>query len=230
MPVLGEGRSKQLGTRVRTSALRLSAALPQTSGTTRGAAVTHFKAKVQCHTEVCGAKFTRWSTPKWKTYYKRQRVLETSISWYQTSAVGQVTGLVTLRAACWGHLMEISSIHAECDGCSSDRQRHVGLSRPSKRPLGAVPPASSPRKRCSRKSRAVSPPFELLWSITWGKKPCWSVHQVVHSDMRVFHWHRSNTKSSVTFHHSTGVSNKGIKCVFSLAQQHFLITAAPANS
>lgn len=79
-PVLREGRNKQLGTRVRTGAPRMSAALLHPSGTAHGVAIIHFKAKMECHTKVCGVKFTSWSTPKWKMHYKSQCMQETVLA------------------------------------------------------------------------------------------------------------------------------------------------------
>lgn len=64
--------------------------------------------------------------------------------------------------------MEISSFHVEHDGCSSDWHRHTGLSRPSKRHLGAAglqqpsPPAPAPRKAALGRAGTVSTPSELL--------------------------------------------------------------------
>lgn len=48
VPVLREGRNKQLGTRGRSGALGLAAALPHPSGTVCGAAMINFKAKMWC--------------------------------------------------------------------------------------------------------------------------------------------------------------------------------------
>ena len=136
-----------------------------------------------------GAKFTSQSSPKRKTYYKRQRVPETSTSWYQTSAGGQVTSLVTPRAARWGHLMEISSFHVEHVGCSRDQHRHVGLSRPRKRHRSAAglrwpfPQPPAPGEAALGRAVLSHPHLNCFGALGGAKSPVVACIAFVHSEM-----------------------------------------------
>lgn len=213
VPVPREGGNKQLGTRGRSGGLGLAATLPHPSGTVRGAAMINFKAKVWCPSRfvvqyaVAGlvalprGKYTR------KGSMCRTRVLTWTrpVLWDRWQVwwfQGPPAGAGMLPRWTWW----LQLWPAQAHGAKQTEQRAF----PTLETLGKA-----------ALGRAAH------WSYA-GVKPCFPGYHPCQLSNTGFP--QVTPKTSTAFHCPRGINRKGIKCVFSLAQQYVLITPAPANS
>lgn len=159
------GRQKQaVRDKSKDQCLHLPSALPHPSGTACGAAVTHFKAKMWCHSKVCGAKFITWSTAKWKTHYRgqhMQRAVQMGLRQCRLCLEQPFVGLEPggMAAAAQQHPdASCLACSGPCACASHCCSHHV---QRGKRKFPST--ASSPQWN------QTCPPIPQLQSMTWGK-------------------------------------------------------------